>query len=155
MKDNDTRSLVQQALECPGSGLPNHYESMVRAVVVKYGSDSAEAVVAQLYRDDIHGYISDEKSYHEWLSYRRRDLDASMASSVRTAELMLANRKDITVGSFARRAARNLLARRVLIEDLSLRLFKSGVSADLRKIYTDMLCILHDSSNWLATTTNQ
>lgn len=153
MKDNDNKSLVQRALDCAGSGLPNHYETMAHTVVVQYGSDSAEAVVAQLYRDDMHGYIPDEKAYKEWLSHRRKDIDSSMASSIRKAELLLMQRKDVTVGGYARAAARNLLARRVLIEDLSLRLFHSGVSADLRKVYTDMLCKLHDRDNWLIRAT--
>lgn len=155
MKDKDNKSLVQQALDCAGSGLPDHYRSMAHAVVVKYGSDSLEAVVAQLYRDRMHGDVGPTSlNYRSWLSYRRHDMDDNMAEAVEGACQLLLDRNDDT-DSYARRAAGNLLARRVLVEDLSLRLFGGPAPVRLRRVYTDMLCILHDSSNWRATTTNQ
>lgn len=150
--DTDTRSEVERVLDSAGSGVANHYSVLARKVAEKYGSDSLEAVVAQLYRDDMHGYVNVDENYDDWLSMRRKDLGISLSAAVREAEQLLALRKDLTVTNYVFRASVNALARRVLIEDISLRLFGVPAPESVRAVYTRMLCSLHYKSNWLVRT---
>lgn len=147
MENKDTQTEVERVLDGGGSGLANHYNVMARKVAEKYGSDSVEAVVAALYRDDIHGYITSEAIYIKWLEKRRKDL-SNLAPEIRKAEQLLMLRKNLTLTNYASRAACNVFARRVLREDILIRLFDMYGPDDLEQEYTHMLRILHAPMHW-------
>lgn len=146
MESKNIQSEVERVLDCTGSGLANHYDTMAKKVAEKYGGDSVEAVVAALYRDDVYGYITSDDSYKMWLSMRRKDLE-DLASEIRKAEQLLMLRKDLTLTNYISRAGSNVFARRVLREDIMLRLLGGNAPDNLKQSYTNMLCMLH-SLNW-------
>lgn len=149
MEKQNTLSEVEEVLNGGCHVLTDHYSVLARTVREKYGADSVEAVVAQLYRDDMHGYVLDDESYKTWMEMRRRDL-RGLEDAIRKSEKLLMLRKDLTWGNYVSRISDDVFARRVLIEDILLRLSNNrDESKKFDAIYASALRQLRYVGNWM------
>lgn len=150
MEKQNTLSEVEEVLNRRGRDLTDHYSILAKTVREKYGSDSVEAVVAQLYRDDMHGYVLDDESYKGWLEMRRRDL-GGLEDIIRKSEKLLMLRKDLTWNNYVSRISGDVFARRVLTEDILLRLYNSrDDSKKFDALYASTLRQLCYIGNWMS-----
>lgn len=149
MENKNTPSEVETVLDGGGGDLTNHYSVLARKVVEKYGPDSVEAVVAQLYRDDMHGYVPDDEAYTTWLEMRRCDLQ-DLKDVIRRSEKLLMLRKDLTWCNYVYRASGDVFARRVLTEDILLRLYNAKKYNKFDAVYASTLRQLRCKMNWLS-----
>lgn len=141
---------VEAVLAGDGSDFTNHYSVLAKRVAEKYGYDSVEAVVAQLYRDDVHGYVPDDESYATWLEMRRCDLQ-DLKDVIRRSEKLLMLRKGLTWGNYVSRASGDVFARRVLTEAITLMLCNAKSHNKLDTLYASALRQLNRKTNWLST----
>lgn len=149
MEKQNTFSEVEEVLNRRGRDLTDHYSILAKTVREKYGADSVEAVVAQLYRDDMHGYVLDDESYKGWLEMRRRDLEG-LEDVIRKSEKLLILRKDLTWNNYVSRISGDVFARRVLMEDILLRLYNSrDESKKVDALYASTLRQLRYVGNWM------
>ena len=149
MEKQNTLSEVEEVLNRRGRDLTDHYSILAKTVREKYGADSVEAVVAQLYRDDMHGYVFDDETYKIWLEMRRRDL-GGLEDVIRKSEKLLMLRKDLTWSNYVSRISGDVFARRVLIEDILLRLYNSrDESKKFDALYASTLRQLRYIGNWM------
>lgn len=150
MEKQNALSEVEEVLNGGfGHVLTDHYSVLAKTVREKYGADSVEAVVAQLYRDDMHGYVLDDESYKTWLEMRRRDL-RGLEDAIRESEKLLMLRKDLTWNNYVSRISGDVFARRVLIEDIFLRLSNNrDESKKFDALYASTLRQLRYIGNWM------
>lgn len=150
MENKNAPSEVETVLDGAGGDLTDYYSVLARRLAEKYGPDSVEVVVAQLYRDDICGYVPNDEAYATWLKMRRCDLQG-LKDVIRRSEKLLTDRKGLTWRDYVSRAAGDVFARRVLKESIMLRLlhnFKSHKKLDT--VYALTLRRLNCKTNWLS-----
>lgn len=149
MEKQNTFSEVEEVLNGGHRVFNDHYSVLAKTVREKYGPDSVEAAVAQLYRDDIHGYVLDDRAYKIWVEMRRRDLQG-LEDVIKRSEKLLMLREGLTWGNYVSRISGDVFARRVLIEDISLRLYNNTNEPNkFDALYAAALRQLHYIGNWM------